>query len=146
MAAATILETFQNDHRRLDELFESYQRYKGKDFSKAREYFKIFKEGLETHINWEQKLIFPLYEFKTKPEERGIIDFLLSEHQEIKRQLLQMWEKFQKNTLPGGAEDEEFLDILGEHNAREEYKFYAQVDRLSSGSEVQSLLSQIKFS
>lgn len=146
MAVTTVLDTFQNDHRRLDELFEAYQQYKGKDFSKARENFALFRGGLEAHIGWEEKLLFPLYESKTTPEERGIIEFLLSERQEIKKQLLKMWETFQKNMLPAGTEDEEFLDILGEHNAREEYKFYAQMDHLSSENEVHNILSQIKLS
>jgi iron-sulfur cluster repair protein YtfE (RIC family) len=78
---------YETDHDRLDDLFKNFQQLKRSDFSKAKQFFKEFKIGLQRHIIWEEEILFPLFEEKTGLKNGGPTEVMRLEHRQIKTHL-----------------------------------------------------------
>jgi len=59
------------DHDRLDEIFEGFKKLKDDDIDAAGKLFLEFKTGLLQHINWEEDILFPVFEQKTGIHDTG---------------------------------------------------------------------------
>ena len=55
----SIADYFEKDHDRLDQLYRDYMQLKHTYFADAREKFITFKQGLERHIRWEERILSP---------------------------------------------------------------------------------------
>ncbi len=62
---SSIREFYQKDHDQLEVLFRSYQMMKRKDPEGAIEAFGEFRSGVRRHMNWEEEILFPIYEART---------------------------------------------------------------------------------
>jgi len=129
MKEASITQYFQQDHDRLDALFQQFQHLTNTDPTKAREWFREFKSGLERHIVWEEEILFPLFEEKTGMREAGPTEMMRMEHEQIRRLLEAILQGLQQGTTTD-SDEAALLEILDAHNQKEEYILYPTIDEL----------------
>jgi iron-sulfur cluster repair protein YtfE (RIC family) len=132
--AKLISEYFEKDHNRLDELFKNFQEWKFKDFSKAKEYFVAFKQGLQRHIVWEEEILFSLFERITGLSNEGPTYVMKLEHRLIGEKLEAIHKKVQIKDPNSDLEEKELLSVLSEHNDKEEKILYPAIDQLAERS------------
>lgn len=128
MSALSINEALTEDHDRLDNLLESFQERKAKDFARAKDFLVKFTLGLQRHLRWEETILFPLFEQKTG--QTGLTDTLRGEHEEIREWLAALGKKIEQNEPDSDEEEKRLINELGGHNAREEYALYPELDKL----------------
>jgi len=140
----TISAFYEQDHDRLDELFNTFQKMKRSDFTKAKEAFKEFKFGLQRHIVWEEDLLFPLWEEKTGMSESGPTFVMRAEHRQIGQQLEAVHRKVADQNPDSDQEEQVLLELLGSHNMKEERVLYPAIDQLTSAEERETVFRNMK--
>jgi DUF438 domain-containing protein len=133
MANQSINEFLTEDHSRLDELLQGFQDWKLRDVAMAKELLAQFVSALHRHLQWEETVLFPLFEQKTG--QTGLTRTLLGEHQEIREWLGAVSEKIGENDTDSAYEEKMLVEELGGHNAREEYALYPELDKLLTDEE-----------
>jgi regulator of cell morphogenesis and NO signaling len=128
MSVPGINEFLTEDHDRLDGLLESFQEWKEQDLARAKEFWARFLWGLRRHLEWEEAILFPLFEQKTGRD--GLIATLCGEHQEIREWLTALDSKVAEGDTDSSHEEKMLLEELGGHNAREEYALYPRLAQL----------------
>jgi regulator of cell morphogenesis and NO signaling len=140
----TISAFFEQDHDRLDALFQSFQALKRHDFPKAKEAFKEFKFGLQRHIVWEEDLLFPLWEEKTGMSEGGPTFVMRNEHRQIGEQLEAIHRKVADQNPDSDHEEQALLNILASHNMKEERVLYPSIDQVMTPEECKEVFQKMK--
>lgn len=140
----SITEFFEQDHDRLDALFQSFQTLKRHDFAKAKEAFKEFKFGLQRHILWEEELLFPLWEEKTGMSEGGPTFVMRTEHRQIGEQLEAIHRKVAEQNPESDQEDAALLKLLGLHNLKEERVLYPSIDQVVTPEECKDIFHKMQ--
>jgi len=79
----SISEFMEQDHDRLDDLYNQFKKLKTSDQSKAKDIFSEFKTNLQKHILWEEEILFPLFENKTGMSGTGPTAVMKMEHRKI---------------------------------------------------------------
>ena len=141
MSENTISSYFQEDHRRLDGLFNQFQTLKACDYEEAKRYLKEFVTGLERHIGWEEKLLFPILEAKVGFA--GPVATMRFEHEEIKKKLQELHTKVHEENPESETAEADLLYLLAQHNHKEEVVLYPLLDRLTSKVERERIFHQI---
>jgi regulator of cell morphogenesis and NO signaling len=136
MSALSINESLTEDHDRLDDLLESFQEWRAKDFGKAKDFLTQFTLGLHRHLRWEEAILFPLFEQKTG--HTGLTNTLRGEHEEIREWLAALNQKVEQDDTACDHEEKMLVEELGGHNAREEYALYPELDSLLTDEEKQT--------
>ncbi len=134
MNEKTVTKYYQDDHSRLEKLFESYSTLKCNDFTKAKEYFKEFLFGLQKHIVWEETILFPAYEKKTQIT-TGPTEVMRQEHRLIKQCLESIHKKVKNKDISTEILEKELLALLAQHNLKEENILYPSIDNLTNEEE-----------
>ena len=124
----TISKFYEEDHNRLDELFRNYQESKKQDYAKARQYFVAFKFGLQRHIIWEQEVLFRFFEKHARISGFGPTDVMRIEHRMIGEALEEIHKRVQASDPNTDELDQKLLDVLGQHNYKEENILYPAID------------------
>lgn len=126
----TISEYLEGDHRRLDALLtQTIDAVGVGSFAAAVKVFQQFAEGIERHINVEERLLFPHVEEAIGPI--GPVEVMREEHGRILRSVWSVGSQ-----LRGGepAKCLEELDamarLLSAHNVKEERVLYPAADRI----------------
>jgi regulator of cell morphogenesis and NO signaling len=132
----TVEEMFAADHDRLDALFAEFRRLKRVDYPKAKENFKQFKFGLQRHIIWEEQILFPAFESQTGMRDTGPTAVMRAEHRQIGERLEAIHEKVRRQDPNSDREEEALLQVLSQHNQKEEMVLYPTLDRMLSEGEV----------
>lgn len=140
----TVSGFFQQDHDRLDALFQAFQTLKRSNFAKAKETFKEFKVGLQRHIVWEEDLLFPLWEEKTGMSEGGPTFVMRNEHRLIGQHLEAIHDKVAEQNPDSDQEEAALLNILGSHNMKEERVLYPSIDQVTSEEERKAVFRNMK--
>ena len=140
----TISAFFEQDHDRLDALFQSFQALKRYDVAKATEAFKEFKFGLQRHIVWEEDLLFPLWEEKTGMSEGGPTFVMRNEHRQIGEQLEAIHQKVIEQNQESDHEELALLKLLGSHNLKEERVLYPSIDQVTTPEECRDIFQRMK--
>jgi regulator of cell morphogenesis and NO signaling len=140
----TISAFFEQDHDRLDDLFQSFQALKRHDVAKATETFKEFKFGLQRHIVWEEDLLFPLWEEKTGMSEGGPTFVMRNEHRQIGEQLEAIHQKVIEQNPESEREEQALLKLLGSHNLKEERVLYPSIDQVTTPEERRDIFQEMK--
>lgn len=140
----SIAEFFEQDHDRLDALFQSFQTLRRHDFAKAKEAFKEFKFGLQRHIVWEEELLFPLWEEKTGMSEGGPTFVMRTEHRQIGEQLEAIHRKVAEENPESDQEDAALLKLLGSHNLKEERVLYPSIDQAVTPEECKDIFHKMQ--
>lgn len=131
----TIRQFFEEDHDRLDGLFQSFQALKRSDAAKARAAFKEFKFGLQRHIVWEEELLFPLWEEKTGLSDGGPTFVMRHEHRRIGEQLEAIHRKVAEENPDSDQEEQALTTLLASHNLKEERVLYPSLDQVTTEEE-----------
>jgi regulator of cell morphogenesis and NO signaling len=133
MTVQSINEFLTEDHGRLDALLEGFQESKTRNVVKAKEFLAQFVSSLHRHLQWEETILFPLFEQKTG--QTGLTRTLLGEHEEIREWLEAVRAKVAQDDPDSGYEEKMLVEELGGHNAREEYAVYPELDNLLADEE-----------
>lgn len=144
MSTPLVSDFFGRDHDRLDALFRDFQRLKRSDFPKAKEAFAEFKIGLQRHIIWEEDILFPAFEEKTGMKETGPTAVMRTEHRQIKTALEAIHARIIKKDPASDREEAQLLDVLGQHNIKEENILYPAIDNLVQGPDKESIFLRME--
>ncbi|MSR64180.1 MAG: hemerythrin domain-containing protein [Verrucomicrobiae bacterium] len=126
---ASITDSYGHDHDRLDQLIATYQKLKRTDFARAKPNFREFKNGLYRHIQWEEDILFPLFEEKTGLRGSGPTEVMRIEHRQIIQLLEALHDKVRQHDPDSDREEQELLQVLGAHNQKEENILYPAIDQ-----------------
>lgn len=143
MSTEQLSKHFSEDHHQLDSYFQEFQKNKSNDYQRAKEFFKKFKVGLQRHIAWEEEVLFPVFEEKTGLRGRGPTEVMRQEHRSIESALEHLHEKVRFEDPNSAAEETRLLNLLREHNVKEEMILYPAVDEMTSAEEQQKVLERI---
>lgn len=140
----TISTYYAADHDRLDDLFKKFQSSKQSDIIQAKRYFEEFKLGLERHIVWEEKILFPVFEEKTGFTDSGPTVVMRIEHEEIKEALERIHKKISAGNTESDLEEDVLLAVLSVHNRKEEDILYPLIDSVTSPADKTAVFQEMK--
>lgn len=137
----TILEFMSEDHDRLDNLFEEFNKLRKSDISRAKPLFVNFRVGLQAHIAWEEDILFPIFERETGMHDTGPTAVMRMEHRHIKNFL----EEISGKVLADELDELEIklLEVLGSHNLKEENILYPAIDDLTNEQEKKQAIERM---
>jgi regulator of cell morphogenesis and NO signaling len=144
MKEQSISHYYEADHDRLDDLFKNFQALKRSEFLRAKEFFVAFKFGLQRHIIWEEKILFPFFEEKTGIYSGGPTAVMRLEHRQIGEHLEAIHKKVQKADPNSDEEEKMLLAVLSVHNMKEENILYPAIDRAASESDREEVFQAMK--
>lgn len=136
---------YTDDHDQLDGYFKKFQELKRQVYPQAKENFIKFRFGLQRHIDWEEKILFPLFEEKTGMTYGGPTEVMRQEHRQIKAYLEEIYEKVQCQNPESDQEEQLLWNILKQHNYKEENILYPAIDRFVSDKERQDVFGNMKI-
>ncbi|MBI4395933.1 MAG: hemerythrin domain-containing protein [Elusimicrobia bacterium] len=140
MTEKPISSYFEADHDRLDLLFQQFQTDKRRDYGKAKNNFRAFIRGLKRHIVWEEDVLFPAFEsLSGMPADAGPTEVMRQEHRMIGEVLEVLHDKVRRADPGSDAEEASLLQILGNHNMKEENILYPSIDQLVPPQEAAGL-------
>jgi regulator of cell morphogenesis and NO signaling len=144
MTHPPISRFYEEDHDRLDRLFQEFQRLKQNDFLKAREIFSQFYAGLERHILWEEEILFPVFEEKSGMHQVGPTAVMRIEHTQIRGFLEVIHQRLLEGSPDTDKEEALLQNYLGMHNMKEEKILYPAIDRLITDAERDRIFRDMK--
>ena len=144
----TIMNFMAKDHDRLDSLFGKFRNIRNNDAKEAKNLFHEFKTGLQRHIVWEEEILFPFFEEKTGMQ-GGPTEVMRSEHITIKGFLDKIHHEFL--TFPKFQTlekleilENELLEVLTNHNQKEEGILYPWIDNSASETEIKDIFLKME--
>lgn len=132
---------FEKEHGRMDELFKNFQQFKRSDPPKAQKCFAEFRSCWLQHMDWEEKIIFPLFEKKTGSD--SSTQAMRMEHLQIKRQLESMSHKVEAQA-ESDQEEAQLLSVLLDHHRQEEKTLYPAIDEVLSEEEIETVFTRMR--
>ncbi len=133
---------FEQDHRQIDALFDGVRFESPKD---ALNPFKEFDRRLERHIRWEEEILFPAVSRKAPHLEMGPIRVMGMEHEEIRKNKAAALKALREgNGTLAKNHAQAMIEVLKEHNMKEEQILYPACDQLLSVEETAAILRQLK--
>lgn len=120
-------EILSGDHEDLDQRWEEIEATPPDDLAARRRRFDAFRDDLLGHISVEEERLFPLMQLGG-PAERVLVDRLLEEHRRVRDILGDIDRAIAAGVHSLQALGFELVNILGEHNAREEAQAYPWLD------------------
>lgn len=139
-----IKDYFEKDHQRLDKIFVNFQELKTSEFEKAKDSFKEFMHGLQRHIIWEEDILFPIFEEKSKITSGGPTSVMRKEHREIKGYLEKIHDKIKIKDVNSFDEEKALLETLKVHNLKEENILYPAIDKLTNIDDRKTVFEKMK--
>jgi iron-sulfur cluster repair protein YtfE (RIC family) len=118
-AAAKLRHDHDDFDRRFDELCE---RARAGDWRALDEAWRAFAIDLETHLAFEEEVLFPAYAQATI-ERRELVKRLVAEHAAIRQMLEHIGVEIQLHTIRASTV-ELFTDLMREHAALENIRLY----------------------
>lgn len=133
----TVTEYLQADHKRLDNIFNKFlEDVKDKNWGEASKDFREFRIGLKRHIRAEEDILFPVFEQKTGMHEGGPTAVMRMEHKEIQDlldKILSVTDSKDSVQIPNATNA--LVNILTDHNMKEEHILYPESDEFLSEAE-----------
>lgn len=132
------------DHDRLDFLFSQFRNLRNSDTEKSKNLFHEFKTGLQRHIVWEEEILFPFFEEKTGMH-GGPTEVMRMEHRQIKEYLEKIHDRIITDAHNEIALLEtELLEVLTNHNQKEEGILYPWIDNSASEAEIKKVFIEME--
>lgn len=132
------------DHRRVDRILEEFSLLKRRVLSQARALFTRSKNGLLRHIAWEEELLFPVFEEKTKIRDTGPTVVIRQEHAQIKATLERIEQLLNAGELTAvDTAERALVSILTVHNQKEERILYPMINQNLLAQERKELLDKL---
>ncbi len=138
----TVFDFMSKDHDRLDGLFKEFQQAANSKPAEAKKLFSDFSSGLKRHIIWEEEILFPIFEERTGINEGGPTEAMRHEHKQIKGFLEEIQGKLSAGEDSTSAE-QGLLNVLSEHNMKEEHILYPMIDEKLNEEETEAVLRKI---
>jgi iron-sulfur cluster repair protein YtfE (RIC family) len=138
-----IMEFMSEDHDRLDEIFNSFQKLKVQDLEQGKKLFAEFNSGLQRHIVWEEEILFPAFEEQTGMKGAGPTAVMRIEHHQIKGFMEKIHQLLQKQDNRTGDAEEGLIRVLTSHNQKEETVLYPWIDRSISEEERKEMIAKM---
>lgn len=132
------------DHDRLELILKEFRSIKNTDISKARQLFHDFKIGLQRHIVWEEEILFPIFENKTGMHDSGPTAIMRLEHRKIKDFLEKIHDKIVKGDIKVESLENGLIEVLTDHNNKEEDILYPWIDNSVSEKEREEAFTKMK--
>lgn len=145
MEKRKIASFYEHDHDQLDNYFQEYKKLKNTDYPQAKECFQNFESGLHRHIQWEEDILFPLFEEKTGMADHGPTAVMREEHKQIKEYLQEINKKVATEDVNTDNEEQLLEDLLGSHNQKEENILYPGIDEVISDSERENVFERMNL-
>ncbi|MBI4140390.1 hemerythrin domain-containing protein [Candidatus Woesearchaeota archaeon] len=139
-----VLEFMGKDHDRLDGVFKDFRSAMNSDISKAKQLFHDFKTGLQKHIVWEEEILFPLFENKTRMFDEGPTAIMRMEHRQIKDFLEKIHKRISEKDCDVELLQAGLIEVLTEHNNKEESILYPWIDKETSELEREEAFAKMK--
>lgn len=140
-SATLITDLFEKDHREIDAIFD---KIRFADTAAALPLFEEFDRRLERHIDWEERLLFPAAAAKEPWLEQGPIAVMRVEHVSIRRDKADCLAALRRGD---GKEAEvsarAMVNVLGQHNMKEEHVLYPTCDECLSPEEKAALKAKL---
>lgn len=130
-----ITQFYEHDHDELEGYFQEFRDLKVKNYQSAKDSFEKFESGLQRHIAWEENILFPLFEEKTGMKDFGPTVVMREEHKQIKQYLKELYAKINQADPNTDSEERLLLDLLREHNEKEENILYPAIDHVTTDTE-----------
>ncbi len=150
-SSETVLQFMGKDHDRLDKIFQEFKSKKNTDQNKAKELFHEFKVGLQKHIVWEEEILFPIFENKAgmTSEDAGPTAVMRMEHRKIKDCLEKIHHNLTQSNLirrnnKDNLPEKELIDVLTEHNNKEESILYPWIDDSVNEAELREIFAKME--
>lgn len=140
----SISEFMEQDHDRLDDIYIQFKELRDSDQNKAMDIFSEFKTDLQKHILWEEEILFPLFESKTGMADTGPTAVMKMEHKEIKNYLNEIFTYLKNGNTQTDELEEGLLEVLSEHNLKEENILYPMIDNAVDDKELEDVFFRIK--
>ncbi len=148
MENKSLAQFFSDDHDRIDILFKRFRALKVTTWNEAIASFGEFRGNLLLHIQWEEEILFPLFEEKMGTRGNGPTSVMRAEHTLIKKYLERVAQKISIHDQETEEEEKLLLKILFLHNLREEQVLYPAIDRETGEAEraeVFGALEKVRF-
>ena len=140
MSLSFISEYFSDDHDRMDEI---WTRFNQSTCPQQRlSLFNQFSSQLKQHIQWEEELLFPIFDVKMNFFDSGPTFVMREEHRKI-IDLLTLIENKLLEDENGYVEQQQLSSLLHQHNMKEEHVLYPALDQLLDNEELEALSAQI---
>ncbi len=120
-----VADVLGKDHDDLEEVFERFRKAPDRDARTAT--FAEFAQGLRRHIEVEETDLFPAIT-RADPSLEGLVRMLYEDHKLIENVLRRIEAKIASPSPETGPLETELLNILGDHNIREESFAYPWLD------------------
>lgn len=151
--ARTVTDFLQTDHRRLDGLWEEYQRgLRSGNLAEAQTRFAEFALGLRRHIRMEENVLFPAFEERSGMRGMGPTAVMRSEHREIQALLEGIMGALagagDSAAAPRAVQEqaEALYALLQSHDDKEESVLYPMSDRMLGERERDDLVREMQAS
>lgn len=123
----SVSELLGGDHRELDDLFERFHDSPPSDRARRAALLAHFAEGLRRHIRIEESDLFPAMA-EGDPSLHGLVERLLEDHRRIEDALGRLEARVGTEPAPTNELELDLMNVLWEHNAREEGVVYPWLD------------------
>lgn len=134
----------EQDHARLDELWDRAERAWGTDRDGAALLYHQFADGLIRHIGAEEELLFPFFELHGGAPDRSMVELLRDEHEEIRESLMELLAAVDVGLHELGSPATALRNALWAHNAREEGLLYPWFDPRVTEGEGRDLANRMR--
>jgi hemerythrin-like domain-containing protein len=152
MKSPSSFTSLSRQHEELAHLFDHHQRaLLAGDISTAVAGLTTFQSALETHIDFEQRRLLPLYADKEAETPGGTLEIFQAEHQKLRESVHTLLQKtellYTSHDLPGSilellTEETMFKGLLHHHAAREQNHLFPRLDERTTPEERAMWLSE----
>ena len=139
-------------HQELEHLFDQHQRaLLASDISAAVAALTTFQRALESHIDFEQRRLLPLYADKAAETAGATLEIFQAEHRKLRESVHMLLQKtellYTSHDLPGAilellTEETTFRGLLHHHAAREQSHLFPRLDERTTPEERAMWLSE----
>jgi hemerythrin-like domain-containing protein len=134
-----VYEFMSSEHHEEYKLLEQFK------LSGSAEYFEKFVSGISKHMEFEEKILFPIVESHTGEINNPLLDEISLQHSRIKS-LMQEINSAIKN--PGSKEAldgavSELEQLLNSHDSMEESDFYPWIDEYANSEELKNAFEKL---
>ncbi len=124
---STVAGVLGKDHDDLEEVFQRFRKAPASNREARTATFAEFARGLRRHIGVEETDLFPAIT-RADPSLEGLVSLLYEDHKLIDTLLRRIEAKIASPSPETGPLESELLNILGDHNIREESFAYPWLD------------------
>lgn len=137
-----ITRYFSANQQRLELLYIAFRKHKKTDPEWSKRLFKLFWSGLVQHIEWDQRLLFPVLRTHNEPQLNELIDKATDEQKQLKEQIQWVF-NLTENSLDSHDEEQRLEYLLSDHFENQEFNLYPACDRLFDVNAVTCLIEKL---